>query len=253
MKRIIAYFLFFFPLSTIGQINDSCKCRILFGEWFNPYMLEYFNDSEVVYKFGRFNYEKLKKSSIDSIFKFENFISYPNENKYIVRENGDIGKKVNDVFYPVYSKLLFDINDTIIYYDLLKSSMNSPSDDIFQNVLWRNELIPIKKVKIDGVLNYIYDFTDPFYFKGNSDSLLRTNSYLKSIPKCLEINTNEVNCFMRYEMCVSYVNPNNVNDEYNRYIKYIPGRFNQHGKVIESYNCKEFLRKKFNRWESGNH
>jgi len=88
-----------------GQIIDTCNCKLIYGNWYNPTMVIYHHDSFATYfhsispKDTVFKMIKGIKEK-DTIFnpRFYNWI----ERNTKTVNNGELGSKINGTFYPKY-------------------------------------------------------------------------------------------------------------------------------------------------------
>lgn len=181
-----------------GQTNDSCQCRLVFGNWFYPTLVTYHHDSLVTYTraFGP-NKKALdlnqKYHFNDTILSLEMYDWNLKTSKTLLHQKGNIGLKFNDKFYVEYPNKLIDSGKTLKTFWLGKGLMIDTSVTFLYSkkmVFEKPEIINQEICNCFNEFNYLYTPILPRQaYPSELDNINFTDSHLTHL-------TNDSNLFI---------------------------------------------------------
>lgn len=144
-SKLVLILLISVHWNVFGQTNDTCQCRLIYGDVMYPTLVTYHHDSLVSYKRAIHlnNYKVLDKFNIDSVFRIENYKWHTWTQTYLLRNEG-IGQKVNDDFYIFHPFNLLNIGEKFNSYGL------EYSNTLKDSVLYKDSYEIVSHFKLNG-------------------------------------------------------------------------------------------------------
>ncbi len=110
-------FISFFSSSLYGQVNDTCQCRLVYGNGLFPTLVTYHHDSLVTYTNALIPNDTLIKLGKryqfkDTIFGLEMYNWDKKGISYFIKD-GNIGRSLKGEFYTEFTKEIKDSGNTI--------------------------------------------------------------------------------------------------------------------------------------------
>ena len=247
LKNSLVILFTIFSLTVLAQNEDSCQCKLMYGNMLHPTLVTFHNDSLVSYQYASLPndsvYKILGTASAESIFKIKNYKWYKSTRTYYYNKEG-IGEKINGEFYIFHSFKLLDIG---MKYSSYKISFSETYND---SVLYKDAYEIESHYKFNSTICNCFD-SDRYMYNGDFKKLDLNRKSLELINTTDSLDSKDKNIFVWADACtfgvvrtcyltgIGPVSIGIMDNQYNSDNYKVPVVF------LDS-KCKEFFEKQLN-------